>query len=167
MAYNNFYTAPQYGIPQTNPYINPQYFPNMMPQQQMQQPQQPTVQTNNTPPQMQNGGFIRVQNEAEARQYPVAPGYSVTFIDDTSSYCYTKSMGYSQFDKPKFEKYKLVKEDEATSTEKTKDATLLSEQQYNWATKEDIAPVISKMDEVAALVKSLIDSVVVEEENDV
>lgn len=65
--------------------------------------------------QIQNGGFVRVMNEQEARNYPVAPGYSVTFIDDSASYCYTKTAGFSQFDKPVFKKYRLIAENEAQS----------------------------------------------------
>ena len=60
--------------------------------------------------QIQNGGFVRVMNEEEARNYPVAPGYLVTFIDDSASYCYTKTAGFSQFDKPVFKKYRLIAE---------------------------------------------------------
>lgn len=79
------------------------YYPQnySFPQYQTQQPIQQ---------QIQNGGFVRVMSEDEARNYPVAPGYSVTFIDDTATYCYTKTAGFSQFDKPKFEKYRLIKE---------------------------------------------------------
>lgn len=79
------------------------YYPQNynFPQYQTQQPIQQ---------QIQNGGFVRVMSEDEARNYPVAPGYSVTFIDDTATYCYTKTAGFSQFDKPKFEKYRLIKE---------------------------------------------------------
>lgn len=62
--------------------------------------------------QIQNGGFVRVMSEDEARNYPVAPGYSVTFIDDSATYCYTKTAGFSQFDKPVFKKYRLIAENE-------------------------------------------------------
>lgn len=61
-------------------------------------------------PQIQNGGFVSVRNETEARNYPVALGNSVTFKDETAPYIYTKTMGFSQLDVPKFDKYKLVKE---------------------------------------------------------
>lgn len=61
-------------------------------------------------PQIQNGGFVSVRNETEARNYPVALGNSVTFKDETAPYIYTKTMGFSQLDIPKFDKYKLVKE---------------------------------------------------------
>lgn len=79
-------------------------------QQNYMQPQQMNPQQLNQP-QIQNGGFISVRNETEARNYPVAPGNSITFKDETSPYIYTKTMGFSQLDRPNFEKYKLVKED--------------------------------------------------------
>jgi hypothetical protein len=49
----------------------------------------------------------------EARNYPVAPGNSVMFRDETGPYIYSKSMGYSQLDTPRFDKYRLVKEEDA------------------------------------------------------
>lgn len=61
--------------------------------------------------QVQNSGFVSVRNEQEARNYPVAPGNSVTFKDETAPYIYTKTMGFSQLDRPNFEKYKLLKEE--------------------------------------------------------
>ena len=61
-------------------------------------------------PQIQNGGFVRVKDETEAMNYPVAPGYSVTFIDETATHFYVKTAGLSQFDRPTFDKFKLVRE---------------------------------------------------------
>ena len=55
--------------------------------------------------------FVSVRSEAEARNYPVAYGNSVTFKDETAPYIYSKTMGYSQLDRPVFEKYKLIKEE--------------------------------------------------------
>ena len=63
---------------------------------------------------MQNG-FVRVRSENEARMYPVAPGCSVTFIDESAPYCYSKTVNASQLDRPIFEKYRLVKEDDSQS----------------------------------------------------
>ena len=63
----------------------------------------------------QNNGFVRVQSEAEARNYPIAPGNSVTFKDETAPYIYTKTMGFSQMDRPVFERYKLIKEEDVQS----------------------------------------------------
>lgn len=81
-------------------YYNPYY----------QQPQM-NYQPQQIPSQIQNNGFISVRSELEARNYPVAPGNSITFKDETAPYVYTKTMGFSQLDRPNFEKYKLVKEE--------------------------------------------------------
>lgn len=69
--------------------------------------------------QIQNSGFVPVRNEQEARSYPVAPGNSVTFKDETVPYIYTKTMGFSQLDRPSFEKYKLIKEEVSEETSPT------------------------------------------------
>ena len=65
----------------------------------------------NSQPQIQNNGFVMVRSEMEARNFPVALGNSVTFKDETAPYIYSKTMGFSQLDRPIFEKYKLVKEE--------------------------------------------------------
>ena len=82
------------------PYYPQQFYPQQVMPQQMAQSQQ-----------MRNTDFISVRNELEARNYPVAPGNSITFKDETAPYIYTKTMGFSQLDRPMFEKFKLVKED--------------------------------------------------------
>lgn len=97
--------APQQQVGQQMPQ-QIQQMPQMQQPQAIQQPQFPVVQ----------GGFVRVPNENEARMYPVAPGTSVTFIDENAPYCYTKTMDRSQLDRPKFEKYRLVKEEDAPVT---------------------------------------------------
>ena len=71
---------------------------------------------NYRPQQIQQSGFIPVQSEAEARAYPVAPGNSITFKDESRPYCYVKTMGFNQLDRPVFERYKLVKEEEAVES---------------------------------------------------
>ncbi len=63
-------------------------------------------------PTQQNAGIIPVRSEDEARNYPVAPGNSVTFRNESAPFLYTKTMGLSQFDRPIFERFRLVKEDE-------------------------------------------------------
>ena len=93
MAYQNFFPM--------------QYGPQMPNLQQMAQPQ------------IQNGGFVLVQNEEEARNYPVAYGNSVTFKNETAPYIYTKTMGFSQLDRPIFEKFRLVKEDPSAAPVKS------------------------------------------------
>lgn len=88
MAYNYY--------PTYQPYFN---YP--MQQQAPQQAQQPVQQST----------FVLVRSEQEARSYPVAPGNSVTFKDESQPFCYVKTMGFNQLDRPVFEKYRLVKED--------------------------------------------------------
>lgn len=88
----------------------PQYYPQYPQNRVEQNPLQ-------AQPQIQNGGFIPVRNENEARSYPVAFGNSVTFKDESAPYIYTKTMGFSQLDTPKFEKYRLVKEEAQISSE--------------------------------------------------
>ena len=80
-----------------------QYYPNFYQPQAQQMAQMPQAQ--------QTSGFVSVRSEAEARSYHVAYGNSVTFKDETSPYIYTKTMGFSQLDRPIFDKYKLVKEE--------------------------------------------------------
>ena len=63
--------------------------------------------------QPQTTGFIRVPHEDVARNWNVPPGMSLTFIDENAPYCYIKTAGMSQLDRPKFEKYRLVKEEDA------------------------------------------------------
>lgn len=50
--------------------------------------------------------FVMVRSEAEARNYPVGFGNVVMFKDENSPYIYTKTMGFSQSEKPIFDKYK-------------------------------------------------------------
>lgn len=82
--------------------------------QQAFQPQMPQGQAVQQPaqPQIQNGGFISVRSEMEARNYPIAPGNSVTFKDENQPFVYVKTMGFSQLDRPVFERFRLVKEED-------------------------------------------------------
>ena len=61
----------------------------------------------------QNSGFIRVQSENQARAYPIQPGMSLTFIDESMPYCYTKTLDFSQLDRPIFKRFRLVEETDA------------------------------------------------------
>ncbi len=88
--------------------------PQMVPQMQVpvvQQPVQPVQQPVQAPqPEIRQNGFIRVKDEAEVDAYPIAPGNSVTFIHETQPLVFVKTLGFSQFDHPVKEKYRLVKE---------------------------------------------------------
>lgn len=131
MAYNYF--------PQFSPY-NQLGFNNQF--QQIQQPQ----------PQI-----LRVQNEEQARQYPVAAGNSITFIDENRPYCYTKSMGFSQLEPPVFERYRLVKEEQPVSNENTPNcnASETSIDLSAYATKQEIAALNERYDTLYAQVEKL------------
>ena len=113
MAYNNYFQPYQpIGYAQYQQYPN---YQQTYPQTQITtQPTQQPVQ-----PQIQNGGFISVRSEQEARSYPIAPGNSVTFKDENMPYVYVKTMGFSQLDSPSFEKFRLVKEEEVQAQQPT------------------------------------------------
>lgn len=98
------------------PYYQPQMTQAIQPQlqQPIQQVQQP----------IQNGGYVIVSSEDEVRHYPVAHGNIVTFRIENQPIVIEKSMGYSQFDTPHYEKYKLIKED-MTIPEEHKEEYLL------------------------------------------
>lgn len=103
---------PQYPVyPQYQGF--PQYQQPPMPaapqpmQQTMQQPQPATMQAP-----IQSSPPVNVRSEQEARNWPIAPGNSVTFINEGERYVYTKT-SLNQFDRPQFVKYRLVKEEDA------------------------------------------------------
>ena len=106
MAYNYFpnYYSPSYYQPM--PFVQqPVQQPvAQMPQQMQQQPVQAPQ------PEIRQNGFIRVKDESEVDAYPIAPGNSVTFIHETEPFVFVKTLGFSQFDRPVKEKYRLVKE---------------------------------------------------------
>ena len=126
------------------------------PMQNYNQPmqQQQPVQAQQQQPTIQQGGFVRVQNEQEARQYPLAPGYSMTFIDDSASYCYVKTMGFSQFDKPKFEKFRLVKEEDAPV--QTAESTPVE-----YALKSELEVLKKQVDEMQTVIKDFTEPVAI------
>ena len=77
------------------------YYPYMQ-QQPIQQPvQQQQIQSS----------FVVVSNEDEIRRYPVAPGGLITFRIENQPIIVEKSLGYSQFDSPHYERYRMTKED--------------------------------------------------------
>ena len=101
------------------PYPYYQGYPNYN-QMYLQQMQNMQSQQNQQTPQIQNGGFVMVKDITEAMNYPVAPGNSVTFKNESQPYIYTKTLGFSQLDQPIFEVFKLEKvEREHENEEKT------------------------------------------------
>lgn len=111
---------------------------------QFQQPQQQT-------------SFIHVQNEAQAREWAVAPNSSITFIDDNAPYFYTKSMGVSQFEPPIFKRYRIV-EDNASQNAPIS----VSEPQQNnlpeYITKAEFEPFKAIIDDIQKTIKELTDN---------
>ena len=113
MAYNNGYFPQYYQPMQTmqnqniQGYQSPQNYQN--PQSYQQNPQ--AYQQNQQ--QIQNGGFMLVANEDIARSYPVAPGNCVTFKIEGKPIVMEKSMGFSQLEAPRIDRYRLVREEDA------------------------------------------------------
>lgn len=99
-------------------YNDPAYMRMMRQQQQSMNQQQPQTQQMQQPT-IQQSGFVLVPSEQEARNYPVAPGNSITFKDERAPYCYVKTMGFNQLDPPTFERYRLVKEDSPVMAQNT------------------------------------------------
>lgn len=134
MAYNNGY-----------PINYPQYYGQyQQPQMQAYTQPQPQPQT----PQIQNGGFVSVRNEEEARNYPVGLGTSVTFITDNRQHVYSKTMGFSQLDRPIFDKYRLVKEE--TEPETTPDDNVIT-----YAEKSQIEALQAQINDITAELEEL------------
>lgn len=125
MAYNPYY-----------PFYS-QYAP--FPQTGAQNPQPlNNTQMASEPLKTQNNGFVCVRSVDEARNYPVAPGNSITFKVENSPFLCTKTMGFSQLDQPHFEKYRLVKEEEA-------EAPAPVEAVMEYAVKEDVTAIQEKI----------------------
>lgn len=60
--------------------------------------------------QPQQNNLVSVRNETEARNYPVAYGATVYFKDESAPFIYIKSMGFSQMEMPRFERYRREEE---------------------------------------------------------
>jgi hypothetical protein len=157
MAYGNYfpvtYQPNYYGQP--NPYYQQMQNQAMMQQnQQMQNAQQQSQQMQQ--PTIQQSGFVLVPSEQEARNYPVAPGNSVTFKDENAPYCYVKTMGFNQLDRPTFERYRLVKEDSPVAAQKAPTSADSAEGSKDtaYALKSDLAEIWSELDALKEKVKA-------------
>ena len=87
-----------------------------------------------------------------ARNYPVGPGNSITFKDETAPYVYTKTMGFSQLDRPIFEKYRLVKEE---SAEPLKNEP--NEELAEYALKSDCRALREEIETLKRMIKEIKD----------
>lgn len=97
--------------------------------------------------QIVNGGFVSVPNENMIVTWPVAPGNSVTFKIENAPYIYTKTRGFSPFDQPIIEKYRLVKEDLTSSA--------LQQPQEKYALEKDVMTLIEAYKRLETEVKAL------------
>ena len=77
----------------------------------MAYPYYPQNLPQNYPQQRPSNGVLSVPNESYIANYPVAPGDCVTFKIEGQPIIIEKSMGFSQFETPRIEKYRLVKEE--------------------------------------------------------
>lgn len=119
-------------MPNYNPYP---YYPtqnNAYPTQMNVAPTQPT-QT------IQDGGFVTIPSADMVYNYPVAMGKCVTFKVEGKPIIIEKSMGFSQLDSPKIERYRLVKEEAEEIVEETSDLDKI---------KSDIKEIWGKLDEI-------------------
>lgn len=155
MAYPYYQNPYQtYYQPAYQQYAQPNMQQQQIPQQNYNPTQQSYVPNNN---QVVNGGFVTVRSEAEARAYPVAPGTSITFKNESAPYCYTKTMGFSQLEAPRFEKFRLVKEED---TEKTEDGGK-EEPKQEYARLSDFTVAVEalkSLDGIVSAVKADVDN---------
>lgn len=157
MAYGNYFPVtyqPNY-YNQPNPYFQQMQNQAMMQQnQQMQNAQQQSQQMQQ--PTIQQSGFVLVPSEQEARNYPVAPGNSVTFKDENAPYCYVKTMGFNQLDRPTFERYRLVKEDSPVTAQNAPTSADSAEGDKNtaYALKSDLTEIWGEIDALKEKVKA-------------
>lgn len=137
--YNGFPVTYQPAYYQTNPYYQ---------QNSMTQQNQPTQTQSQQQPAIQQSGFVPVPSEQVARNYPVAPGNSVTFKDENAPYCYVKTMGFNQLDRPTFEKYRLVKEDSQNIAQNTpkSDDNAKDGNDTKYALKSDLDAIWNEID---------------------
>ena len=99
-----------------------------------------------------NVNTISVRSENDARNYPIAPGNSVTFKDENAPYIYIKTMGLSQFDSPTFERFRLVKENGELTQEGTSkptyDNSVIDE------IKSDISGILDEIESIKKKIKT-------------
>ena len=126
-------------------YARPAYY---QPPYQQPQPQQP--------PQIRSGGIVSVPSEEAARNYPVAPGFTVTMRDETAPYLYEKTMGFSQLEPPVFRKARLLFEEGQPGEQPPAYADMAQLEALRDAVAGDIRALQKESAEIRALVAALI-----------
>lgn len=107
---------------------------NAYPTQMNVAPTQQNVNPNVGTPQIQDGGFVIVPDEKDVLTYPVQPGHCVRFKVVGKPIYFEKTASYSQFEDPKIDRYRLVKEEDE------------NEQPKPGITKEDFDSVMDELD---------------------
>ena len=67
--------------------------------------------------QPQQSNLLHVQSEQQAREWTVALGTSVMFIDDNSPYIYTKTAGSSQLEPAVFKRFRISEDNAPQSAQ--------------------------------------------------
>lgn len=127
------------------PNYNYPYYPtqsNVYPTQMNALPTQQSVGQPQPQMQIQDGGFVTIPNADMVYNYPVAMGKCVTFKVEGKPIIIEKSMGFSQLDSPKIERYRLVKEENEVF-ETSEDSTSELDK-----VKSDIKEIWGKLDEI-------------------
>ena len=102
-------------------------------------PVQQTPIAQQPPSQPQNGGLIVVPGEDDVVNYPVAPGYTMTFVDSNFTHLYAKTASTTQFDPPRYKKYALTEEEMGVSQPKQ------SKENADYVTKSELDKVWSEL----------------------
>lgn len=123
-----------------------------MPAAQPQAQTQPQTQAQNQQA-LTYGGVVVVPSEEDVKRYPVAPGNVVTFRLDNKPILIEKSMSWSQFDSPRYERYKLIKEDMPQEAE---NVTPTAE----YALKTDVEGLRGDIEKVTARIDKLKEKIV-------
>ena len=99
--------------------------------------------------------IIHVQNENQAREWSVALGNSVTFIDDNRPYCYTKSMGMSQLEPPVFKRFRLEEETDDVAPQPAPSDSSAQIDMSLYMTKSEFEPFKAIIEDMQSIAKEL------------
>ena len=157
MAYNQYFNA-GYPAPYQVPYYpQPTYPPQPMPYQPpVAAPQQTAQPVQPSQPPMQNGGFVQVRSFEEVRNWPIAPGNTVTFIDEARTHMYTKTASYNQLEAPIITSYLVVREGENNAAQNVADEKPSADIPY--ALKDDVAALAGVVRDVNDTVSTMKDA---------
>lgn len=140
-----------------NPYQN---YPMNYSAQTNAYPTQMNINPMQINPQQSVGNHtMAIATEEEVLKYPVAPGNSIPFKIDGQPLIIEKSMGMSQFDSPKYKRYRLIEEDTEDISE-DKPAYILKSVYENdrQSVSEDIKEIKNNIEEFTTQIYDDIDN---------